>query len=389
MAVCVGITYNGSRILVQYNASDGSKGVYPGSDPYTLQDIYDTDQNGAWGAMAKLGNHYELTGYLEITGLDTYMEFDSETLKTTSDYIYNIYSHDVGYVYAIRTLFQMGQQAKYFYFRGKCQFSWCTWNTYRQYLYFIGQGIDNKCHLTWCTFLHVFTVYANEYVFIDRCFSAITTYPFSPDWGAEYDGYTIEDPFYAFYTNRLSGTGGPLTLRNIRIFNSDNGILYQLGDNVLGTVNFVDSNIDYTDYQLYVGIGELWLNHKTTFNATVKYGDGGVLIIKDKDGNIVYQETLSGESMTEQEVTFASHHVRAIVYSVFDIDDLQVMEPFQLEVTKNGYNKLIIPDIAITGGETTNVFAQMNLIVASETILPEVEIDEEPTTIALIETETE
>jgi hypothetical protein len=151
---------------------------------------------------------------------------------------------------------------------------------------------------------------------------------------------------------------GSLTMSKLKMINCTYSVL--LSPNAYGRiVNFIDSEIDINSmHTANIYDGSCEMNLKTTFNATIQNGAGGELTIEDKDGNVVFNEALVADSMTEDEFIYFI----AYIYNADGVTEEYITteyHPFTLKVTKSGYQDLVIPDIMVTAGVPTTVFGKM------------------------------
>jgi hypothetical protein len=132
--------------------------------------------------------------------------------------------------------------------------------------------------------------------------------------------------------------------------------------------NLIDCLIDTNKFTLgTISEGnKCTLNLKSTFTFIIENGDGAEARLFDKDGSLYDTIEISGE--TKKEITYYSVYVEGPSTKIDTVSS-----PFRLEISKDGYENLIINEIEITSGiptfirgklieETPPIYYQDNLI---------------------------
>jgi hypothetical protein len=355
--ICTGITYYDTTnigILVQYHSSDGNKGLYTSNDPYTLQDIYDTDIANNWGFVEKVNNSYYSTAFIRIQGNNTYFQSTGETLEINNLYVYNFWCNFPQLINIYNSVIKLSNKNRYVHISSKGSIKNSVISGERVYCSFGGRYIvpDDKLIVDGLLFNKPFSIYSNENVDFKNMTIHNATYPIVPNNNTTYENIILIEPHTALYTQRLS-SNSEVTIRNCKFIDiTSRSVLFSFSNDYNILLNVIDGTLDWTEYQLYLGSGDMIINYKTTFNAVIGNGSGSTLILYDKDDNILYDEVLVSENMTEQEITYVNHDV-AMDDSVVTKDELSVLHPFKLIISKNGYENLIISNIYVTPGQPT------------------------------------
>lgn len=360
--ICAGITYDAgnNRITVQYDAADGAKGA-SFDNPYTLEDIYDTAISAEWGiTISRLGSSYQdtyINATLYVNGALTYFQIISESLTIDAAEDSNFYINDAN------AKIEGGTgtvSSKYV----------CIKSIQRKRINTLG-----NCVIKEAVFAG-FSVWYNMYgTNLTNVVIQGLSYP-SIKEGNSMTDVTIIGGTYGLLpfadlveNNRVKiigstygmsiGYTAEVNYRNITFLDCgyDIALLPTGAGRVANIYDSVISNIR----TLSASNGrDVTLNLFTTFNATIENASGGELTIEDKDGNVVYSETLSSDDMTEDSLLYYKQ-----IYGKADdveINETTEYEPFTLKVTKPGYRTLEIPDITITPGVPTTVFGKMEAI---------------------------
>lgn len=363
MAVCQGITNDGSAIIINYVADDGTKGSFSDNvDPYTLQDVYDTAVFNGWGVVTKAAlETYIIDGrYLRVYGSNTYLKLYNIKLIINSTYVFNIYAIDAGRITANLSTFEAAY-GKYIYFKGRCDFLKCQFISDRGYYKFIGFDSVNICELSDCSFGGgTFSLNTGIYSLFERTLINYVIYALSPSINSSLNNYVVAGCAVNLYTTYIKNNE-VAEIRNIKFLSDPKNysilIKYVSGG---GTLKIYDSDINFNDYVLYVGTGNIILKYFTTFNATIKDSSGGTLNIYDRFENIVYSEIMSSDNMIEQEIQYVDHDSK-MTANVSDYDNLIELQPFKFEIIKEGFETLVIENIIVKGGVKTLIQSSMIL----------------------------
>jgi len=364
--VCAGITYNAgtNRITVEYNAGDGAHGA-SFTNPYTFEDIYDTDQANGWGVTQIQNNatYWKQTfidAGLTITGIDTYFKAYREaaivcdTAQSTNynvlDGTANLYieqcslSTGAGTVLYQRIYFDSHITGSSITFKNFCLLAGETFSVW---------GANSTVED--CLLMNIKNHYYRYNPTISNVIIVGGNYGFTPR--SEFT--KAENITVIGCTRGILAGYGSFTLTGFRPIDCthDLWIMPDFHDRV---VNLIDSYIDTSKVYFHNLGGDIDCNTylKTTFNAEIEDSSGGTLTIYDKDSSIVYDEVLASDNMTEQKITYR-HYEYIIVGGVATTQDTNIKEPFKLKVTKPGYRTLEIPDITVTPGQPTTIYGKM------------------------------
>ena len=376
MAVCAGITYNAgnNRINIHYNASDGSKGASY-NNPYTLQDVYDTDIANGWGKIVQIAindyNIYNSSAELYFGGDDTYFNawncgLTFNGMASGAYCMRNINSPHIKFGVEKNTttpqpfhLFHSDNNVFYYYIRlnyAVVEFHYSTIDGLRVHTL---QGIEGEpVILKDCLIKSYSTFDVGGDQEVENCIFITGYITYNRNAVKFYNNYIGKDA--EFYSNFLAdeATVEKLTLHEDSYYRA---LLVNGMDKVLRLVDSPVADIATVASILYPE-SEYTYKYITTFNAIIENASGGELTIKDKDGNVVYSETLSSDSMAEQELTFNEFGFYSPPESGSVVETETVFHPFTLKVTKAGYQDLEIPGITVTAGVPTTIYGAMETV---------------------------
>jgi len=349
--ICTGITYDSgsTKINVQYDVLDGTKGS-SFTNPYTFEDIYDTDVANGWGVVEKQQNQYYINSVLETSGYgDTYFKdskkiiiFNNPTethlnvFQTSSNCDLNLcvfFMHNESFICSIRFILSYIDMEVYI-----------TSNVFRDFwgvsksgnvisdkntFYSLGSGLSitaSAPSLTNLTLYNTLLQVRKETEIADN----IKIYADNPVYLLP----NLDDIVIEF--------------RNLKVYeNTINGTLAAWYNNT--SVIFIDCNFNKEwDWHVWsTNTGDLTIYEKSTFNLDTNV-DNVSVVIKDKDDNIIYDDI----DLNDEEILYHKEYGKTVngVYTDIDIFDYQ---PFNMLVSKDGFDDLIIPDIYVVPGEPT------------------------------------
>jgi hypothetical protein len=349
--ICTGITYDSgsTKINVQYDVLDGTKGS-SFTNPYTFEDIYDTDVANGWGVVEKQQNQYYINSVLETSGYgDTYFKdskkiiiFNNPTethlnvFQTSSNCDLNqcvFFMHNESFICSIRFILSYIDMEVYI-----------TSNVFRDFwgvsksgnvisdkntFYSLGSGLSitaSAPSLTNLTLYNTLLQVRKETEIADN----IKIYADNPVYLLP----NLDDIVIEF--------------RNLKVYeNTINGTLAAWYNNT--SVIFIDCNFNKEwDWHVWsTNTGDLTIYEKSTFNLDTNV-DNVSVVIKDKDDNIIYDDI----DLNDEEILYHKEYGKTVngVYTDIDIFDYQ---PFNMLVSKDGFDDLIIPDIYVVPGEPT------------------------------------
>jgi hypothetical protein len=359
MAVCTGITYNATddRITIQFVSGDVKGNSF--NDPYTLQDIYDTDQDNGWGVFQKYGNVYISDASLYIEGSDTYFgNTEKEVL---------IFQGSIDDYYTLTILTANIQLESFYMFMDP------------SVLYGGGRIVSNNISIKDGFFFFKKPVFleggsyenvklrSNKYIGDDgaNTFNHVITqatyglYIRGDSSGSIYGNIKIINSNYGIRLDANYGLIDQIQMNNVNIVNSEKNDIWLRPKNSGNNVGFIDSNINIDSVLIIASYtGNFALNFKSTFKINIADGDGGTATLYDQFGSQVATQTLSGQWALADPVLYAKRYVETDGSSVVE-NTKTVYEPFKLVVKKDGYDTLEIPNITVTAGEETNVYGEM------------------------------
>jgi len=336
--VCAGITYDAenNRITVEYDAADGSRGA-SFSDPYIAQDLVDTIAN-----ITKQGENQIYIPYaIYIIGSSTYFVWEDVSLYFDVEETYVFKNINQGRTKWINTVFDgnRGKSVLYSQDYGAELITGCC--IYKAVNWVVG-GIyyDIECKVENTLFRggsHVAIPYCGNVKLYNLLLDSPSYY--GKNNPLDSNNITIVNSKEGIYLYAVSDI---FTLNNIRIYNCTYDVRFRLANGQDKVLNLIDSMVNLNNVVLDNISGTMnavyTCYNKTTFNATIENGGGGELTIEDKDGNVVYEEALSSEDMTEQIMAFQKYVGEYIDEEPHET--LIVYDPFTLKVTKSGYQPL-------------------------------------------------
>ncbi len=355
------IELDGTTIIVEFQGGD-PKGDSWGS-PFTLDDIVAASIAGSWSpAVTKQGIQYLIPYSIYIIGADTY--FLAENAQVYFEYHDNI---------TISRLYVVGC-----HFKSQGDLHGMSWmNEYvsnnalwivPEYGYIenskftrfntttFGGSISNnliikKTVLEACDSIKLANNNYGELENVTLTNSGSTNLQQWHDFVSAENVTIIDCPLglYLYFITTLN-------IRKLKLINVTNHLKFrprQSGQ----VLNCFDSNIDVSSYNyLLSGTGDITANNISTFKINIDGGDDGTAKLYDKDDNLIFSEVLSGE--LEKEVVFEMMEFDTVA-AVITKELLTTFEPFKLVVTKDSYQDLTIPDIAINPGSETHIFGKM------------------------------
>lgn len=377
------ITKSGDIITVKYESGDPKGNSY--TNPYTLEDIYQADVSNGWGVVTKTDPVYYFNCGIKIDGSNTYFwDYNKVVVftKTITTYFYYLQLTNA-------PNFRSGRHEK-------VDSSWYDWwmvwlqtgssnisyaffelknakvelynskflnlrltetnGTSTFYAKIYNCKIFNSATLSIGTYCEVEHLDCNATPFSNYLYLTIIATPVKLQY--------INLYFATFYCYGLVPAG--CYAKNVNFFNNSDVLFYLNGGNDGRSLILCDSNapknISVKSY--YLSPDTLWYYKlNSTFNFNIRNGDGATITLKDRDGNTVINQTLLGETYT-QEVTYFA----AKCWHIYDgqtgnaYKELYDYEPFSLKITKEGYQEFEIPSITITPGVPTEIRAKLTVL---------------------------
>jgi len=353
------ITLSGTRITVEYQAGDPKGNSW--NDPFTMTDVYDASVAGGWSpGVQKLGTTFFLPYSLYIQGSNTYFQIAGEKLEWDSEetyddiYLFYTTSGNVRILHNSDTYMSSilsGLNTKRLYIVNN--------NVEVQNTIFDGFG---RIYLYNCILTNV-VLHAVKFKILNGC-SVDTLFCVNDGYDngiqpagnfASASNITIKDVDYALLLYAIN-----FDVSNLKIINVKKNDLYiwpNYGRS--NTLNFTDSQLDMSSRKVLTSNqGDMTFNNISTFKINITDGDGGVAKLYDKNDDLVFSETLSGE--LTKVVIFEKLYVETNYELV--ADDFTSYEPFKLVVEKEGYADLEIPGITVTPGDITEIFGKMEYL---------------------------
>jgi hypothetical protein len=354
--ICTGITYNGTTtITIDYDSSDGTKGS-SFTNPYTFQDIYDTDIANSWGVVQKYQNLYVLNCQINITGSDTY--FQDYGIQVTYIYdngTYTMSALTIGdYTNVILGSTTNGIDFQCLVQRGRLSISEgilienCTFNNfYNNALY---GKLDNNLIIKKCSFINCsydFAFYGPYAKIYDTSSIDSTVYSLSIRNAGYLENVQIIKPSPTAFTFQPS-TDVVVNFKDVKTITDSDQIKISI------TVRS-NSQLYFTDCDMKIKVIVYSFSTNTNKRTEVIYNstftsltDGDYYKLYDNNDNIVYEGgEISGETITYR--NYGGVLDESSNFTSFD----EIYEPFKLVVSKDGFSDLIIPDIYVTPGQPT------------------------------------
>lgn len=378
--VCAGITHDAvnKKITIQYNASDGTKGA-SFTDPYRLDDIYDTAVAGGWDSSFKKENAaFILDCSIYILGSTTYAYFYNQILIWTS-------ATPVYLIYVDGAYFNVGSD-------GTVDRVGCV--------FFNDKGLDLKGNYRLFGRIKIYDTtftgrwassgngaiypygYSDYKLVLERCQFINMTY--SPSFnlaGASYANVIHKDNFllnnkygiqlYATQFYELSGLRAigkiftllgsksmtvigrnwncPRGTSDFRVLGGSPGklVTVRLIDCITGTI---DPRVHYADS--YVGDKGI-TQWESTFSFKIENGAGAAIKLYNADEEEVLDDTLdeNGE-LSGQEIIYRIYSMEKTGESSW-LTINKYVHPFKAVISKAGYQTAEIPGIEVTNGVPT------------------------------------
>lgn len=355
--VCAGITYDNvlHRIKVIYTAADGTKGE-SFSNPYTFEDIYDTDVANGWGLVEKYSGMYiiqEVGIYLYSPSYFRDMDLFIKHENNLEPYIWRNNSANVQ-LYRV-----VWDTDKNYTPRWMGTFS----DVVDEYADCVIKGVyysgGNHSVFTRCSFYNINYVYLYENTLFYDCaiFNPYTLWI----WGSgEVENTSIINSTSGGVWIDAHSWNGEATVRNVKLLDCGYDILYRLS-RYNPKLTLIDCEVDLSNESKtrsagYAGSAEATV--KTTFKTNIINSNGGKLEIFDQFGNLVYEEILTSDEMTDTEITYDNQYYENSETEI-TVDERTTYEPFTLKVTKPGYQDLEISGITVTPGVPTKILGEM------------------------------
>jgi len=162
----------------------------------------------------------------------------------------------------------------------------------------------------------------------------------------------------------------------------------QIMPNSFGRVDYLIDSIVDTNKITFQNLGDnrdVKVYLQTTFNIIVS-GIDLQLSIYDKDGVQVFSTTFT-DTISEIITYFYIEYVTGIG-GVGAVQIEEAKQPFSIVISKAGYLDIFLDNIEVIPGQETTIRANLQSPIYADPV-PDVSIDSEPTTIAIVEIETE
>jgi len=367
------ITKSSDIITVKFEVGDSKGNSY--NNPYTFEDIYQADVSNGWGVVTKSENAYFLNCGVKIDGSSTYFwDYDKIIVFTKKITAYFYYLQLTNSPY-----FRSGKTDA-IYWNNKTMVWTQTGTSEPAFAFF---SINGKIELYHSKFIKLrvkdfgnissFTsvVYNCEIYFPDTLAYGIYTDIQHLKFFSSYfnlNSTSIRIQYIDLYLatlscNPLSSSGA--YAKNIRFFDNSTVKFYLQGGEDDRTLVLCDSN---APHDIIVQSNSYWASTRwryklnSTFNFNIKNGNGATITLKDKDNNSVINQTLSGETYS-QEVTYFA----AKCWHIYDgqtanaYKELYDYQPFSLVISKSGYQDFIIDSITVTDGIPTEIRGELKV----------------------------
>ena len=369
--VCAGITFASDRITIVYNAADGTRGA-SWSDPYLLVDIYDTAIANGWD-VEKSEDNYTIRELLTVTGTATYFFINNENVQ----FINNTGAASYIYFYANVRIYRSKLKGEATPVARRlllglvpnigltCEFQDVVCDTWYQ-IYNFNQVIFRNVQ---------FYAVANSYlsnlgvlVDIDNYISKHSTYGFIlQENPASATRIKAENCTYG----NMAGYGS-YKIYNYEARNNTTDVrIYINGSNRL--CEYVDSYLDI-DKIAFLGAGFAGNNRSgqvllySTFRLISNINNVDY-VLRDNYGDIVSSGSFVSEY--EEEVIFWSFEGSSDAVGAVTSELKDAYEPFNLTITKAGYQDFVVSGIEIRKETGTNVVTGDQIIISGVLREPE------------------
>jgi len=350
--VCAGITLAGSRITIQYNASDGTRGA-SFSNPYRMVDVVDTIGAGCTQSAYLFYIPYSIW----VSGAATYFKTINEVIyintTTNSDAFYiNVGANYIASAYySAGSAWQQGGGTT-IVFMYRCDV--------------MLRGTVDRIKLVNCGYILLESgTYTNFWAehFITLIFANSTVnYMYLTNYG-ENTHMTFHgsgNSLSNIWVNniRFNAYVYSTTLQNMIFNNPTYDVYINPYYGHTPTIAIRNCRIDYTKYTINTaGTGTNTIYYQNTFKINIVDGDGGTATLYDSSLNVVATQVLSGE--WERITNYVKHVVQTA--GALLLDEQTVYQPFTLKVSKDGYQELEISGITVTGEFPTQIRGDMVL----------------------------
>jgi len=342
MAVCSGITYDSGNNIITVEFVSGDVHGDSFNNPYTFQDIYDTDQDEGWGVFSKYGNTHISNAAIYINGVDTYF-VDGAFLLTFEGHI----SENYLFISEGNTKIEDSSREPAIIKVGVVTTD--------------GFGTRALCD-------NIF--YSKNIQFVDFGFLYMYagTYDNIVINGANNQirgSVIIRNIFMPKGATGLSILSQPDTLENINIIENNRGLDLYKGATIEGInlkdcdndfrfrtgntfdIYLVNSRGDITSYDIQgTSTGIMTLSLQNRFQIYIENAANASATLKDQNGNEIISGTLDSEGkwLLTDPVTWVQRYLETSGGELVE-NQLNYYEPFTLEVKKAGYQDLTIPNI--------------------------------------------
>jgi len=404
------ITLSGTRIRVEYEVGDPKGNSW--GQAFNMADVIAASDAGGWGCTV-IDQVYSIPYTLYIAGAETYFSISAysslqsmvvifcATAPTdvyqlwqtegshikigtfTANYVYPVYiivstvvpsvSRRVVMLQDVNCYNVVFNNIQYFYIYGTEAFPSIVQNV-------ITQNIP-------------FGLATDQYVTLDNVQSLGGSYGLTVNGWASAKNLFVKTHQYGLIIPALN-----VIARNVNVEDSVIADTFQRCGNSEGKkAYFIDSKIDKSKMWWYTSGSYAFENKneqflQTTLSIYVRDEDGvdideANIKIYGSEGTLLLDtDTIDGEALDNIVTYFTTWRTLDASQQIIDEDSIDY-EPFRIVISKSGYKDTIINGLTVMPGDPTNIHVSMTQPTYAEP--PEVTVIEEPTTIAIIEVETE
>lgn len=342
-----GLTYNSTTkgLTLAYTSSDQTRGG-TASNPYVVQDIYDTCIANGWDVLDKKGSTYIFNEVALYVSGNTYFDISNSTLifnDTQEEYYFNCQT--TGAITGDDFEILNNNNKRCYIYGANNELSILT----KGYI-----KMTQNCYLRYTVFENSRFIGMNlideQLASLINCTATIGATGVVLRPGSVNDGLILINSASNFYIRELP-VGAGVELRNVTIIGDGKHLYYRL-DKFDNELAIVDCNINPESYNVYQTNG---YNCTTQFITTFRWKFDADVKVYDKDENLIIDKTVAMDN--EDEVIFCEHHLLKGGRTA-DVE-VRYKQPFKVVVSKKGFETIAILDNEVVLGQKTVIRADL------------------------------